>query len=275
VDLDALWDFNQPAVSEERFRAALGAATGEEAQVLRTQLARSLALQRRFTEASAELDAVAGRGTTPLVRTYLALERGRVANSSGHPVEAARCSGRRWPRPRPPGSTTWRRTPRTCWRSWSRARRRSSGPSGALAIAEASADPRARRWVGSVTPHLGWTLHDLGRYEEAQSRFERALAFREEQGDAEPIRIARWTVARGLRSLGRHEEALSIQRSLATRPEDGYVSEELGELLLALDRPAEARPHFARAYALLSADAWLAEGEPDRLRRLAELSTEK
>ncbi len=134
-------------------------------------------------------------------------------------------------------------------------------------------DPRARRWIGSVANNLGWTLHEAGRFDDAQIQFVRALRAREEQGEAEPIRIGRWTVARGLRSLGRHEEALAIQWELrATGPEDGYVEEELAEVLLALGRTEEAGPHFARAYALLSADAWLAESEPDRLARLRDLA---
>jgi tetratricopeptide (TPR) repeat protein len=152
----------------------------------------------------------------------------------------------------------------------------------ALAIASASADPRARRWIGSVSHNLGWTLHGLGRHEEALAVWRRALAFREEQfgeeqfreeqGDAGALHIAQWTVARGLRSLGRYEEALAIQRDLAGRVDsDGYVREELGELLLALGRPDEARPHFAAAYAMLSQDEWLAADEPDRLARLAAL----
>jgi hypothetical protein len=45
----------------------------------------------------------------------------------------------------------------------------------------------------------------------------------------------------------------------------------MGECLLLLNRAAEARPYFARAYAVLSQDPWLAENEPERLRRLKEL----
>jgi tetratricopeptide (TPR) repeat protein len=272
VDLQALWDFDQPATSEQRFRAALREATGADALVLRTQLARALGLQRRFDDAAAELAAVAAADDpTPLVRVYHDLERGRLLNSRGdreaaQPLfESALAEAERAGLDHlavdaahmlaivelPEAQIPWARR--------------------ALAIAEASTDPRARAWVGSVTHNLGWTLHNLGRYDEALPLWERALAFREQQGDPESVRIARWTIARGLRSLGRHEEALAIQRELATGPDDGYVDEELGELLLALDRPDEARPHFARAHAALSTDPWLVEGEPDRLRRLSEL----
>jgi tetratricopeptide (TPR) repeat protein len=67
---------------------------------------------------------------------------------------------------------------------------------------------------------------DLGRYEEAQEHFVRALAADEERGEPERIRIARWAVARGLRCMGRLEEALAIQQRLVEQgPEDPYVFE--------------------------------------------------
>jgi tetratricopeptide (TPR) repeat protein len=274
MDLDALWDFSRPAVSEDRFRAALVIASGEDALVLRTQLARSLGLQRRFEEASADLDAVAAGDLTPLVRAYLELERGRVVNSSGHRAESVPHFQRALDEAEAAGLDDLAVDAAHMMAIVEPGEAQIAWAERALAIADASTDPRARRWVGSVTHNLGWTLHDLGRYDEALAYFERARAFREEQGDPESIRVARWTVARGLRSLGRHEEALEIQRALAdTGPEDGYVDEELGELLLAMDRPDEARPYFARAHELLSRDAGLVETEPDRLKRLADLAS--
>jgi tetratricopeptide (TPR) repeat protein len=277
VDVIAMWDFDHPEVSEERFRAALAGAagvSGEDAAVLRTQLARALGLRRRFDESAAELDAVeAASDLTPLAKVHLDLERGRLLNSSGHRDEAG-------PHFRAALEEAERASldhlaadaahmmaiiePGEGGIEWAER---------ALAIAEASDDPRARKWIGSVTHNLGWTLHDLGRFDEAVAHWRRALEFREEQGDAELIRIGRWTVARGLRSLGRYDEALAIQRELAQGPSDGYVDEELGELLLALGRPAEAGPHFARAHEALSADAWLVANEPDRLKRLSDLAT--
>jgi tetratricopeptide (TPR) repeat protein len=270
VDLSELWDFDQPAVSEERFRAALTTADGEDALVLRTQLARALALQRRFDESAAELDQVTP--DTPLARTYLGLERGRLLNSSGHAEEAKPHFVAALEEAENAGLDHLAADAAHMMAIVEPGEAQIPWAQRALAIAEASDDPRARRWIGSVTHNLGWTMHDLGRYEEALAYFERALAFREQQGDPELIRIGRWTVARGLRSLGRYEEAMAIQEELAAAgSEDGYVSEELGELLLVLDRPDEAAPRFRQAYELLAKDAWLVDAEPDRLRRLAEL----
>ena len=49
---------------------------------------------------------------------------------------------------------------------------------------------------------------------------------------------------------------------------DGFIFEEIGECLLLLNRAEEARPHFSKAYKILSKDPWLAEQEPGRLARL-------
>ena len=85
-------------------------------------------------------------------------------------------------------------------------------------------------------------------------------------------------VARALRALDRPAEALASQLRLAAEAaaagddEDGYVSEEAAECLLALGRNDEARPHFGRAAELLGADSWLVEQEPARIARLRELA---
>src|SRR5262249_32941242 len=110
--------------------------------------------------------------------------------------------------------------------------------------------------------------------------FERALPAWEMRGGAANIRLAWWAIARAYRSLGRYDDALAIQRRLlaetiAAVAPDGYVHEELGELLLVRGDVAEARIQFARAYELLSADAGFAADEPKRLARLRELSGAK
>ncbi len=113
----------------------------------------------------------------------------------------------------------------------------------------------------------------MGEYESALKIFEKAEAFRRAKGNANEIRIAVWCVARTLRSLNRVEEALSKQLALKAENEsagetDGYVFEEIGECLLALNRKEEARPYFAKAYEVLSQDEFLVEQEPDRIARL-------
>ena len=74
-------------------------------------------------------------------------------------------------------------------------------------------------------------------YAGALAEFEAALAAYSLHGTVEQVRVARWAVARALRSLARFDEALEIQQRLAEHgPADGYVEEELAELLLATGR---------------------------------------
>jgi hypothetical protein len=76
--------------------------------------------------------------------------------------------------------------------------------------------------------------------------------------------------------MNRVAEALSHQMDLekefeSANEKDGYVFEEIGECLLALNRRQAAQPYFAEAYQLLSQDVSLSEQEPARLERLSQL----
>src|SRR5688572_21565066 len=82
-NFDELWDYNDPATTEQKFRALLPRAEASadrfyHAQLL-TQLARAQGLQRKFDEAHATLDQVAQVDQPPARVRYL-LERGRVFN---------------------------------------------------------------------------------------------------------------------------------------------------------------------------------------------------
>jgi tetratricopeptide (TPR) repeat protein len=259
-ELWARWDFEQPSASEERFRAVLAdpGINGETALLARTQLARSLGLQKRFEECASELDAVAAAGAagsadaTAVVRVYERLERGRMHRSSGAPELAVPLFLEALDQAQAAGLDHTAADAAHMMAIVGEADAQLAWAERALAIATASSQPRARRWIGSIENNLGWSLHDMGRLDEAQQHFESALAARQEQGEPEPLRIARWTVARGLRSLGRLDEALTIQRELAaTGPEDGYVEQELAELLRAKGDEAGAATHANRAEELL------------------------
>jgi len=102
--------------------------------------------------------------------------------------------------------------------------------------------------------------------------FTGALAFRQTQGNPENIKIARWSVAKTLRVLGRVGEALVIQRELENLDDpDGFTLEEIAECLYALGRMDEAKPYFAQAHQRLSQIDWVAE-DVGRIQRLETLS---
>ena len=146
----------------------------------------------------------------------------------------------------------------------------------ALTAAEGSKVSRARAWRGSLYHNIGWTYFERGDHGTALDYWQKALAVREASNDAPRLKVARWTVARGYRALGRLDDAERMQRELADEnlkagEEDGYVYEELAEIALARKDNAAAAPWAAKAFSLLREDAWLAATEPARLQRLAEL----
>ena len=286
ADFDALWDYRDPAATEVKFRALLPEAEQGDpdlhAQLL-SQIARCEGLQRNFEEARHILDEAervsGGKAGTAAVR--ILLERGRTYNSDGDAATAI---------PYFDAALRQAQERKLDFYAVDAAHMlgiASPGDEGlawnlkAIDMAQASEDPRARGWLGSLLNNTGWSYHDAGDYAKALTLFEQALDFRREKGRQPEIRIAEWCVARCLRSLGRLDEALAMQRDLerqwaeAGGQGDGYVHEELGELLLAKGQAEAARPYFAKAHALLSQDPWLQANEEARLERLAELGDVK
>lgn len=278
---DALWNFSDPAATEAAFRPLLASATrgsGYHIELL-TQIARTQGLQRRFADAHATLDeaeqllADGLAGQRALVR-YL-LERGRVFNSARQQHLAVPLFERAWEAAQAAGDDFYAVDAAHMLGIAAPLEQQTEWSLRAIALAERSPEPRARNWLGALYNNLGWTLHDQGHHADALDLFEKGLAFRRERGQAPETRIAQWTVGRALRSLGRVEEALAIQRDLLAEhalngSKDGYVFEELAECLTFLGQPAEAETYFAQAYEALSQDAWLVEAEPERLARLKD-----
>ncbi|MGH8851487.1 MAG: tetratricopeptide repeat protein [Casimicrobiaceae bacterium] len=278
--LDRWWDFARPAESEARFRAELRSLpAGSAARLeLLTQIARAQGLQRRFDTAGATLDEVeqALPGRAPRVSMRYLLERGRVYNSSQQPARAL---------PLFEAALALAKSAHEDFLAIDAAHMlgiaaepadRLRWNLDAVAMAERSPDPRARGWLASLYNNIGWTLHEQGDYARALEYFEKALPLCEARGDVVAIRTARWMIARALRSLGRYDEALAIQRALVDEHQrdgssDGYVFEEMGELELARGHADAARPWFAEAARTLGEDAWFVANEPARLKRLTEL----
>jgi tetratricopeptide (TPR) repeat protein len=276
-DFNELWDYNDPAATERRFRALLAgkpSTTPAYKLQLMTQIGRALSLLKKYTDAHAILDVVEQQmAGGDVVEVRYLLERGRTYNSSGQPETAVPLFHRAYVLGRSIGmdfyavdalhmlAITVSPEERLLWNY------------RAIDYAKQSGQERARNWLGSLYNNTGWTLFDDGRYEEALEMFQDALAFRETQGNPENVKIARWCVAKTLRLLGRVEEALAIQRDLKDPTGgDGFVEEELAECLYALGRIEEARPYFAKAYELLSQDEWVA-ADTARIQRLQTLSS--
>jgi tetratricopeptide (TPR) repeat protein len=277
MDVSSYWNFADPAASEAAFREALASTHDlDDELTLQTQIARTYGLRARFDDAHGLLDRIeprlSGAGAEPRVR-YL-LERGRTFRSAQAPERALPLFVEAADRAHAAGLDALEIDamhmvalvePGTeAQLDWNRR---------ALALARASSDPLAQRWEASLANNIGWTLANAGRYEEALASFETALAARERVGKADDIGSARWMIARTLRSMNRHDEALAILRELeregrSSGDPDGYVFEEIGENLLAQHDDAAARPYFAKAWALLDADHSLDRPSEERLQRL-------
>ncbi len=278
--LDRAWDFDRPAESEARFRAELSALPpGSAAQLeLLTQLARAQGLQRKFDAAQVTLNGVerALRGSPERVTVRYLLERGRVFNSSQQAARAVPLFRDALQRARAAGEDFLAIDAAHMLGIAAPADERLQWNLEALAMTESTRDPRAGRWLASLYNNIGWTYHDRGDYSTALAYFEKALPAWEARGDPRDVLVARWAIARAYRSLGRYDEALAMQRQLAAEyaainAPDGYVYEELGELLLAKGDAATAQANFARAYEMLAPDAGLQASEPERLARLRRL----
>ena len=229
VDFDALWDYDDPAGTEQRFRALLPQLVQTESYwPLLTQLARTLGLQGRFEEGHEWLDQVAAAQPRPdtVVWVRYLLERGRLFNSAGHPDQAQPFFREAWQLAVPAGFDFYAVDAAHMLAIVASPPEQIGWNEQAIALAKGSPDPRARNWLGSLYNNLGWSYHDLGDYPTALALFEQALDFRRQQGRPKQIAIAQWCVARCLRSLGRRQEALSILQTLS--PDDPYVQEELG-----------------------------------------------
>jgi tetratricopeptide (TPR) repeat protein len=278
--LDRWWDFDHPAASETRFRSELVALPTESTArfELMTQIARAEGLQRRFTAAHVTLDQVlpAIRGRPPRLSIRYLLERGRVFNSSRQPERAVPLFREALQQARAAGEDFLAIDAAHMLGIAAPPADRLSWNVEALAMTERTKDPRAKRWFASLYNNIGWIYDERSDYTRALEYFEKALPAWEARGDAAAVRAAKWAVAHELRSVGRYDEALAIQRALLAENEkagevDGFVFEELAELALARGDDAEARAWFAKAYAELAKDPAFKAAEPVRLERLRQL----
>lgn len=304
LDLAPLWDFSDVEASRVAFEARrvklqAALASGTLSPELRrqvdlarlellTQLARTHSLEGDVDAADARLARVADDLPEPLpeplpadlarVRVRYLLEHGRTRRTAKEPEVARTAFVSAWEvaRAQPAGldglAVDAAHMVAIC----------DAGTEGelewghrALELAESSTEPAARKWRPTLLNNLGWAAFERGQLDVALERMERQVALRREAGKEPALRIALWSRARVLRELGRVEEALAAQTSLLETygedaRSDGFVHEEMAECLHALGRTADAAPWFASAHALLS-ETWLADAEPARLARLAEL----
>lgn len=258
IDVAKLWDFREPALSEQRFRDALVGASAVEALILQTQIARSHGLRNDFVRAREVLAAIAPQAllASPEAKTRYWLELGRSHVSAAHSAETLTAQALAQARSHyaiafetakagaldalaidalhmmafvdtaPADQLAWNLL--------------------ALAHLEASTQADARQWEASLRHNTGQALHQLGRYDEAITQFKASADARQRAGNLRGVRIAQWMQAHSLRMQGKLQLALEIQLQLerewaAAGEADRYVFEELAALYRALGDGARAR----------------------------------
>jgi len=267
LDLNSLWDFGRPELSEQRFRAALQTSSGDETLILRTQIARTYGLRKDFDAARRALSEIAGDipSAGPEVQVRYHLELGRTFASSTHPSSLVTPETREKARAAYERALAHARAAKLDGLAidaihmlafvdrapddqlkWGEA---------ALAVVLSSTQADAKRWEASVRNNVGYALHQLGRFHEALEQFQQALSIRERGVNAQATRVARWMVAWTLRSLKRNEEALEMQLALerdcdAAGQPDPYVFEALEALYRGKGDLAKAQHYAARKAAV-------------------------
>ena len=270
LDINALWDFQNPELSERRFVAALEQARGEDRLLLQTQLARTHSLRQDQQSARAilaDVEAKLSREHGEAVVRFN-LEMGRTFASAAHSEESITRADRQRAR---------------AHYLEAHAQAKANGFDGlavdalhmmsfveleledqlhwtdkALAYVAASDQPAAKRWQASLLHNSGYALHQLGRYERALARFQEALNLREQADDDWATHVARWMVAWTLRSLDRLDEALALQLRLererdAVGSPDASVFQEL-ELLYRSLGLSERANDYAEKYRQVSGE---------------------
>lgn len=284
LDFDKLWNYNDPAGTEKKFKEIEPAvkASGDIAlhAELMTQIARTHSLRMEFDKAHKILDKAMKmlKPDHSRARIRYLLERGRTYNSAKefdkarelflsafeqaekynedfYSVDAAHMMGIV---EKGDESLKWNEI--------------------AMKLAESSADERAKGWLGALYNNTGWTYNDMGQHEKALELLKKNVNWHIERKSKQGLSIAKWSVGRTLRFLDRANEALNIQRELVDYNkengigEDGYNFVEIGECLLMLGKKDDSKQYFKRGYDLLKNDQYMIAYEKDRLEEIRRLS---
>src|SRR3954449_4067741 len=259
--LRELWGFDDPEASETRAREQLERETTDagRAEVL-TQLAGIEGLQDRFDAGDKLIDdAVALAAGDEVALARIELERGRLRRSAGDPEAARPMFERSFGIAARMGQTFIAADAahmvalvagnREGVVGWTR-----------RGIELAEADDDARHWLGPLYNNLGWEYYEAGDFEQALDAFERQVVARERDADnRQALEIARYSVGKALRAVGRSAEAVRMLEGCVAWADgegapDGWFHEELAEEYAAVGRDTEAADQARAAIPLLERD---------------------
>lgn len=159
-EFDKLWNFGNPAATEQEFRKILPLAQSNAAYhaELLTQLARTLGLQQKFDEAHAVLDSAENIIPKDNIKVKIRydLERGRVFNSSGEKEKAKEFFKNAWNMGLAEGMDFYAVDAAHMMAIAEAApAEQHAWNLKAMEIAEKSSEPHARKWLGALYNNIG------------------------------------------------------------------------------------------------------------------------
>jgi tetratricopeptide (TPR) repeat protein len=168
--------------------------------VLGTQLARALGLQERYDEADRVLEGI--DAPVPAIRARVALERGRLRNSGGHPDDAVGFFENAASLAEAAGEP-FLLVDALHMLGIAQPERGAVHVAAALAVldAEPAPDRRTQRWRVSLHNNRGWALFAEGELTAALQEFEQALRDAERFGTEQQQTWAREAVDECLEAL--------------------------------------------------------------------------
>ena len=231
--LRELWDFDDPAGSEQRFRRLAAGSDEPLATYASTQVARALGLQERYDEGHAVLDALSPADAESHVR--IALERGRLLRSAGDEAGSRPHFEEAADQAQAAGLEELNIDALHMVALVAGPDEQLDAHYRALVWARVAEDPAARDWDASLLNNIGMFHADAGDHAGALAAFEDALVSRERIGDPARTRVATWMIAWSLRNLGYTDLPREMQLALkaeldAIGETDPYVDEELALL---------------------------------------------
>lgn len=279
-DFNKLWNFGKPQETEKKFRELLPSAESAGnpsylAQLL-SQIARTLSLQAKFKETHEILDRVE-KMLTPdlkLARVRYLLERGRTFNSSDQQDKAlplfieayelgAAIKEMKYAIDAVHMIAIAKKDPKDQI-EWN-----------LKGIEMAQADRNSQSWLHALYNNIGESYLLTKEYKTAASYFHKLAELQKENGGEADIYTLK-DEAKAIRLSGNPNEALAIiepifQKLISEKQDNGWIREEIAENYYALEKKAEAKLHFIKAFELLSKDEYCIQYEQDKLKHLKEM----
>ncbi len=281
-NFDARWNYGDPAATEKEFREILpqAEATGnfEYLGQLLTQIARCEGLQGRFDASHATLDSaekVIAEHDLKLAHVRYFLESGRAFNSSGKQDKAIPLFHSAYELATEQHELRYaidavhmiaiaERDPR----------RQVEWNLRGIALCEA--EPNQKGWLNALLNNIGESYLLLEEYDNAAATFQRLSEIQvQRSGVADMFTVK--DLAKASRLGGNPKKSVELMQPildklLKEKQDDGYIRQELAEGLYATGHQDEAKPHFSKAFELLSKDSWARQNEPEKVARMKELS---